>query len=123
MLVNSHAVRSESDDELWLRVVDVPAALAARTWGAAEPVVIEIVDPLLPANSGNYLISPQGTERTSAPATLSMDVEVLGMIYLGAWRPSTLAAIGRLDARDPAGLLAADRLFATDRPAWCGTLF
>jgi predicted acetyltransferase len=45
------------------------------------------------------------------------------MVYLGSWRPSTLAAIGRLAAHDPAALAAADRLFATDRPSWCGSLF
>jgi predicted acetyltransferase len=123
MLVDLFAVRSEPEDELWLRVVDVPAALAARTYGPADPVVVEVVDPLLPNNSGNYVISPQGTERTSAPAAVTMTAEVLGMIYLGTWRPSTLAAIGRLTAHDPAALAAADRLFATDRPSWCGSLF
>lgn len=123
MLENFYVVRSEPDDELWVRVVDVPAALAARTYGIAEPVVIDIVDPLLANNSGRYLVSPQGMERTDAPAALRFDVDVLGMIYLGAWRPSTLAAIGRIDARDPMALAAADRLFAADRPSWCGTLF
>jgi predicted acetyltransferase len=123
MLVDLFAVRSEPDDELWVRVVDVPAALAARAYGAADPVVVEVVDALLPNNSGRYLISPHGTEQTTAPAALTMTVETLGMIYFGAWRPSTLAAVGRLTAHDPAALATADRLFATDRPAWCGSLF
>lgn len=123
MLVDFFAVRSERDDELWLRVVDVPRALAARTYGPADPVVVEVVDPLLPDNSGRYLISPHGTERVSGPPALTMSVETLGMVYLGEWRPSTLAGIGRVAARDPAALAAADRLFATDRPAWCGSLF
>lgn len=123
MVTDLYALRSDPDDELWVRVVDVPGALAARTYGAADPVVIEVVDPLLPANSGRYLISPQGTERTDAAPGLTMTVEALGMVYLGTWRPSTLAAIGRLTAHDPAAARAADRLFATDRPSWCGSLF
>jgi predicted acetyltransferase len=123
MLVDLFAVRSEPEDELWVRVVDVPAALAARTYGPADPVVVEIVDTLLPNNSGRYVISPQGTERTGAPAAITMTVETLGMVYLGTWRPSDLAAIGRLTAHDPAALAATDRLFATDRPSWCGSLF
>ncbi|HEY7595505.1 MAG TPA: GNAT family N-acetyltransferase [Actinophytocola sp.] len=123
MLTDLFALRSDPDDELWVRVVDVPRALAARTYGPADPVVIEIVDPLLPGNSGRYLISPQGTERTSSPPGLTMTVEALGMIYLGTWRPSTLAAIGRLTAKNPVAAEAADRLFATDRPSWCGSLF
>lgn len=123
MLTDFFAIRSEQDDELWLRVIDVPAALSARTYGQAEPVVIEIVDPMLPDNSGRYLIGPHGTERTTEPAAITMGVEILGMIYLGAWRPSTLAETGRLTVHDPAALPTADRLFATDRPAWCGSLF
>ncbi|WP_260190985.1 GNAT family N-acetyltransferase [Actinophytocola gossypii] len=123
MLENAHAVRCEWDEELWVRVVDVPAALAARTYGAADPVVVEVVDPILPANSGRYLVGPHGADRTDAPAALTLGVEALGMVYFGAWRPSKLAGIGRLAVHDPAALPAADRLFATDEPSWCGSLF
>ncbi len=123
MVTDSYAVRSERDDELWVRVVDVPAALAGRTYGDGAPVVIEVVDRLLPANSGRYRISPQGMEETTAPADLTVDVEVLAMLYLGAWQASVLAAVGRVTVTDPAALPAADRLFAVDRPAWNGSLF
>jgi predicted acetyltransferase len=123
LLGDFFAIRSDQDDELWLRVIDAQAALSARTYGHAEPVVIEVVDPLLPDNSGRYLIGQHGSERTTEPAAITMGVEILGMIYLGTWRPSTLAGIGRLTVHDPAALPAADRLFATERPAWCGSLF
>jgi predicted acetyltransferase len=123
MVANLFAVRSETEDELYVRVVDVPRALAARTYGAADPVAVEVADPLLPNNSGTYLISPHGTGRTNTAAQLTLTAETLGMVYFGAWRPSDLAAIGRLAVHDPAAPAAADRLFATDRPAWCGSLF
>lgn len=123
MLDDAYAVRDESEAELWLRVVDVPAALAARTYGVAEPVVIEVVDPLLPGNSGRYRIGPHGMERTAAAPALTMDVDVLAMIYLGTYRPSVLADVGRITVADPAAPSAADRLFAVDRPAWNGSLF
>jgi predicted acetyltransferase len=123
MVVNSYAVRSERDDELWLRLLDVPAALAGRTYGVAAPVVVELVDSVLPANSGRYRIGPDGAERTEEPAALTVDAEALAMLYLGATRASTLAGIGRLTVADPAALPAADRLFAVDRPAWNGTMF
>ena len=122
-LVNAHAIRSEADDELWLRIVDVPAALAARTYGVAPPVVIEIVDSLLPTNSGRYRVGPHATESTSDPAALTMDVEALAMLYLGTWRASTLAGIGRITVTDPTALTTADRLFAVNQPAWTGTMF
>ena len=122
MLVDLFMCRGEREDELWLRIVDVPAALAARTY-AGDPVVIEVRDPLLANNSGRYLVSPQGTERTAAPAELVLDVDVLAMLYLGAWRASDLVGVGRLAAPDPSAPARADRLFAVDRPAWSGTLF
>jgi predicted acetyltransferase len=123
MLVNSHAVHSERDDELWLRIVDVPAALAGRTYGVAAPVVIEVVDSLLPNNSGRYRVGPQGMARTGDEPALTMSVETLAMLYLGAFRASTLAGIGRITVADPAAPPAADRLFSVDRPAWNGSLF
>jgi predicted acetyltransferase len=123
MLVDSSVARSERDEELWVRLVDVPAALAGRTYGSADPVVIEVVDPLLPGNSGRYRVGPQGTSRTTEAPALTMSAEALAMLYLGAYRASTLAAIGRLTVADPGALPAADRLFAVDRPARTGTMF
>jgi predicted acetyltransferase len=123
MLVDAYAVRSERDDELWVRLVDVPAALAGRVYGVAEPVVIEVVDSLLPNNSGRYRVGPHGTERTTDAPALTMSAEVLAKLYLGAFQASTLAGIGRITVADPAALPAADLLFAVDRPAFCGTMF
>jgi predicted acetyltransferase len=123
MLVNNYAVRSERDDELWLRIVDVPAALAGRTYEVAESVVIEVVDAVLPTNSGRYRISPHGMEPTTDAPALTVRPEELAMLYLGTYRASTLAGIGRITVADPAALPAADRLFAVDRPAWNGTMF
>jgi predicted acetyltransferase len=123
MLVNQHAVRAELDDELWLRLVDVPAALTARSYQDAEPIVIEVSDHQLPANSGRYRLGPPGAERTDDPPGLAMTVDVLATMYLGATKASALAGVGRVRVIDPATLPRADRLFATDAAAWCGTLF
>ncbi|TVT30753.1 GNAT family N-acetyltransferase, partial [Amycolatopsis rhizosphaerae] len=114
--------RTEGGDGLWLRLVDVPSALAARTY-EGEPVVIEVADPVLEDNSGRYRISPGGVERTDRPAELRLDVDALAMLYLGAWRASALATAGRVRAADESALTRADRLFATETPAWCGTHF
>lgn len=126
MLVNQHAVRSELDDELWVRLVDVPAALAGREYRGTESLVVEVRDRFLPANSGRYRIGSAaagGVARTDEPAGLAVDVDVLAMLYLGSWRASALAGVGRLDVLDPAAPALADRLFATDVAACCGTLF
>ncbi|MBE8522532.1 GNAT family N-acetyltransferase [Amycolatopsis sp. H6(2020)] len=110
-------------DEHWIRLVDVPAALAARAYGPAEPVVIEVTDPLLPGNSGTYLVTPDGAGRTDRPAGLRLDVTTLAMVYLGTWRLSALADAGRIEVRDPAAAAAADVLFGTRVAAWSGSYF
>jgi predicted acetyltransferase len=111
------------EDEHWVRLVDVPKALAAREYGHAEPVVLDVVDPLLPSNSGTYRITPDGAARTGEPAALRLDVTTLAMAYLGTWRFSALAGAGRIEVREPAALVAADVLFGTRVAAWCGSHF
>jgi len=123
MLLDQRALTLETDTDLWLRIVDVPAALAARTYGDAEPVVVEVEDRFLPANRGRYRIGSAGAERVEDEPDLVVDVAVLAMLYLGAWRATALAEVGRVRVVDPATPARADRLFATDRPAWCGTYF
>jgi predicted acetyltransferase len=110
-------------DEHWIRLVDVPKALAAREYGSAAPVVVEVDDPLLPANGGTYRIGPDGAKRTEEPAALRLDVTTLAMIYLGTWRPSALAGAGRIEVREPGALADADVLFGTRVASWSGTHF
>lgn len=110
-------------DEVWVRLVDVPAALAARTYSPAEPVVLEIHDPQLPGNEGRYRIGRDGAERTGAAPALRLDVATLAMLYHGAWRATDLADTGRVEVADPSAPARTDTLFGTRRAAWCGTFF
>ncbi|GGU44573.1 GNAT family N-acetyltransferase [Lentzea flava] len=107
-------------DEIWLRLVDVPRMLSARTYGAAEPVVIEIRDRLLPANDGCYRVSPDGAERVDEQADITMPVDLLGAAYLGDTTFSQLAAAKRIEGTR---LADADALFAVPRKPYCGTFF
>jgi predicted acetyltransferase len=118
-----HAATAAVEDDLWLRPIDVTAALAARTYRAAGPVVLAVTDRLLPANTGHYEIGPDGARRTDAAADLALDVGTLGMLYLGHWAATTLADAGRIDVRDAAALGRADELFTTTAAPWCGTHF
>ncbi|WP_243788771.1 GNAT family N-acetyltransferase [Saccharopolyspora gloriosae] len=111
------------DDDLWVRLVDVPAALAARSYGAEDPVVIEVRDAVLPENAGSYRIGAGGAEPSDDPPHLSLDVDVLASLYLGDVTVTTLAEANRINVHDPAAASRADRLFATERPPWCGTGF
>ena len=124
LLEDARACRTVSvDDETWLRLVDVHAALSARSWAEADRVVIGVEDALLPVNSGNYSVSPDGVKRTDERAQLELTVAELARLYLGDVLPSVLAGVGRLTVRDPAALPAADALFATGSVPWAGTFF
>jgi predicted acetyltransferase len=118
-----HAHTTDVEDDLWLRPVDVAAALAARTYRAAGPVVLTVADRMLPANTGHYEVSPDGARRTEAAADLALDVDTLGMLYLGQWSATALAEAGRITVHDPAALARADELFTTIAAPWCGTYF
>ncbi|MEU6641662.1 GNAT family N-acetyltransferase [Saccharomonospora sp. NPDC046836] len=115
---------TESGDETWLRLLDVPAALAAR--GHAEdgdPLVVEVADPVLGHNSGRYLVTPDEVRRTDEQAALRLGVDALAMVYLGGWRPSVLAQAGRVQVAGERTAYAADRLFGARTTPWCGTFF
>ncbi|MEU5261091.1 GNAT family N-acetyltransferase [Amycolatopsis sp. NPDC021455] len=118
-----HASVERVADEHWIRLVDVPKALAARSYGHADAVVLEVADPLLPGNSGAYRVTSDGAERTDEPAALRLDVTTLAMAYFGTWRVSALADAGRIEVHDPAAPAAADVLFGTRVASWSGTYF
>jgi predicted acetyltransferase len=124
LLTDSRAceVTSTSDD-LWLRVVDVPSALAARGRDGDGSVVIAVADPRRPANPGRYRVSHDGVDRVDTRPQLAMDVAALGMLCLGEWRVRQLAAVGLVDVLDQPAVEVADGLLATSTSPWCGTFF
>ncbi|WP_414938955.1 GNAT family N-acetyltransferase [Amycolatopsis sp. cmx-11-51] len=117
-----HATVQKTQDEGWLRLVDVAKMLGARTY-RGEPVVIEVNDPFLEHNSGRYRLSEDGVARTTDPADLGLDADTLSMLYLGGWRASDLATAGRVRATGESALERADLLFSTRANPWCGTFF
>jgi predicted acetyltransferase len=124
LLADARACRTrEVSDEAWLRLVDVPAALSARSWAGQDAVVLNVRDTVLPANSGAYRITPDGIARTDDEPQLDCDVAALARLYLGDLAPSALAATGWLTVHAPAALPAADALFATATVPWSGTFF
>lgn len=124
LVTDSRAVKTTAaEDEIWLRLVDIPATLAARTYRDADPVVIEVVDDLLPVNSGCYRLAPDGASRVDTEPALRLAASELATLYLGDRAPSTLASVGRLEVLDPDALPHADELLRTDQAPWSGTYF
>lgn len=114
-LVNEpRRLRASVSDGLWLRVLDVPSALAGRRYptDSAGDLVIEVTDPLIGENNGRFTL--EGA-RTSAEADLTMDIATLGNLYLGGSSVGALAAAGRVGENRPGAIAAADAAFRWHR--------
>lgn len=113
-------------DFVWVRVLDVPAALAARTYAVAGRVVLEVEDRLGYA-AGRYAVEggPSGAlcTRTDEPADLRLDVGTLGSLYLGGGSAVRLAEIGALAEETPGAVARAEVMFRTARAPWCPDWF
>ncbi|HYN47560.1 MAG TPA: GNAT family N-acetyltransferase [Candidatus Nanopelagicales bacterium] len=130
-LADPRALGLTAGDGLWVRLVDLPAALAARRCGAAGTLVLEVADAFCPWNAGRWRVTAAGepgaavasVERTDAPADLALDVADLAAAYLGAFRLSDLARAGRVAELASGALRRADALLAAERAPWCATMF
>ncbi len=92
LLANPRRMRPRIGDGLWVRLVDVGAALSARTYAADGAVVFDVIDEFCPWNAGRWRVSGRGAKRTTAAAQLRLDVSALGSAYLGGFTFSQLAA-------------------------------
>ncbi len=120
-------------DGLWLRLIDLPAALAARTYRGPAGLVLEVTDEFCPRNAGRWQLTVpgqgSGATATVTPAPdaaevdLALDTADLASLYLGCYRPSELARAGRIRECQPGALAVADSLFAVDQAPTCATMF
>jgi predicted acetyltransferase len=87
-------------DALWIRIVELPAALEARRYVAPFDVVLEVTDPLLTTNSGRWRLTAGPDKatcvRTTDPADVACSITDLGAVYLGGTTLGALAASGRV---------------------------
>ena len=127
MISESRAVRTEPGDGLWLRIVDLPRALADRAYGEPFDVVMEVSDDACPWNAGRWALRWDGATatcgRTSVPAALELSVAELGAAYLGGTTLELLARAGRVDELRAGALAPVSRSFAGDRAPWCPEIF
>jgi predicted acetyltransferase len=123
LLAEPRRLQFTVNDGPWVRLVDVPGALVARTYADADPVVLDVFDALLPANSGRWLVTADGVEPTQAEADLRLDVAQLGSVYLGGFDFAGLARALRIEELTPAAAARADELFRTPVEPWCAEIF
>lgn len=128
MLLDQRRLERSVYDMIWLRLVDVPAALAARTYSMPGRLVIEVEDAFCPWNKGTYAleVAADGTASCSASGDapeLELAADVLGAIYLGGTSVTTLGAAGRIAEHASGAVSRAEAMFRTDVAPWCALDF
>ncbi|MEZ0163640.1 GNAT family N-acetyltransferase [Kineococcus sp. LSe6-4] len=134
LLVDPRAVQTGPvDDFLWLRVLDVPGALAARRYLGCGTLVLRVADPLGLAGSTVRLhvaaqrcgadgwVCPEVTT-TDAEPDVVLPVAELGSLLLGGTSAVALQRAGRIEAT-PAAAQALATLMAAPEQPWCPTWF
>jgi len=119
------ARQADRSDHMWVRLLDVPAALAARRYETPVSVVLDVKDNVL--GDGRFRLDGDADgatcEATDEPADVALDVEVLGAAYLGGSPLHPYAVAGRIDELTPGAVIALDRGMRTARAPWATTGF
>jgi predicted acetyltransferase len=110
-------------DGLWVRVVDVEAALSGRAYGEGGPLVLDVRDAICEWNDGRWRLDGGTCERTDAEPDLVLDVSALGSAYLGAVSLTQLHEVLRVQELREGAIRQADALFAWRPLPWCTEIF
>lgn len=122
-------MQTELVDDLWLRILDLPAALEARGYAAPGRLVLEVVDTDAGGYAaGRYLLDADETgaascTRTTESADVTVPQRSLASAYLGGITLRALAVADGVDEHTPHALARLDAMLATARPPFNGTGF
>lgn len=122
MVREPRSLHLQAGDGLWLRLVDVEAALRGRTYCNGPPVALRVRDQLCAWNEGTYRVGAT-VERTDDDADLEVDVADLASAYLGAFDFVRLARADRVRELTPGAVERASELFRTALPPFCPEVF
>jgi len=117
LLADPRHARAALLDSLWLRLVDVPRALAERTFSAPIAVTLRVHDAFLPANDGTWRVEVDDLgAATVTPTDTTPDLELsaadLAAAHLGGTTLASLGAAGRVVEHSPGALVSASRAWA-----------
>jgi len=132
-LADPRRVRPQLNDNLWVRIVDLPRALAGRRYACPVDLVLEVRDEILPANAGRWRLTTTAEAPgsglaascvpASSPADLALDVTELGAAYLGGTRLGALAGGGLVTELRPGATRQLSAALAWDPAPWCPMVF
>jgi predicted acetyltransferase len=126
-LADARRMRPRLTDALWARIIDVPAALAGRSYSCPVDVVIEVRDELMPENAGSWRLSADGNGASCVRATSAPDIVLgvaeLGAAYLGGTGLGALAHAGLVTESRPGAVRRLSAAMSWDPAPWCPVIF
>ena len=123
LLANPRQMKLRVGDTLWMRLVDVGAALSGRAYAGEGSVVFEVRDATCPWNEGRWKLEGGTASRTDDAADLACDVDALGSTYLGAVSFAQLRESFRVQELSEGAVARADALFSWHPLPWCPEIF
>jgi predicted acetyltransferase len=123
LLATPRRARYRMGDALWVRLVDLPAALSGRVYGEGAPLVLEVRDAMCEWNDGRWRLEGSECARTDEEPDLALEVSALGSAFLGAVPFTQLREAMRVEELREGAAARADALFAWRPLPWCLEIF
>ena len=123
LLANPRRARYRMGDGLWLRVVEIGAALSGRAYAADGSIVLDVRDAMCPWNEGRWKLEGGSATRTDDAAEIALDTGALGSAYLGAVSFEQLRSALRLEELVDGAVERADAIFGWRALPWCPEIF
>jgi predicted acetyltransferase len=127
LLVDVRAAGARMTDALWVRIIDLPAVLAARRYAAPVHTILEVRDTFCPWNEARWRLEAgldgATCERTDAEPDLALDARELAAAWLGGESLTALAAAGLVRELRPGALGETATAFGWPVAPYCGWLF
>jgi predicted acetyltransferase len=127
-IADYRAVTLEPRDNLWLRILDVPAVLASRRYDTNGSVTVRVTDPLGfaegtwqldvdAAGEATVTAVDPADDATSSRTRVELGIGELSSVFLGGVSVDTLARAGRITGT-PDAIRQADAVFHSAAEPW-----
>jgi predicted acetyltransferase len=123
LLATPRRARYRMGDGLWVRLLEVGAALSGRSYPQDGSIVFDVADDFCPWNEGRWKLEDGRAERSKEEPDLRLPVQSLGSALLGGVSFAALRRAGRLVELKEGAVARADSLFRWDRHPWCPEIF
>jgi predicted acetyltransferase len=123
LLAQPRRMRYRMGDGLWIRLVDVGAALSGRAYPEDGEIVLDVRDELCPWNARRWRVAGGQAEATDTAPDVSFDVAALGAAYLGGVSFARLAQGGYVEELRPGAIERAEGIFRHGLHPWCPEIF